>query len=1159
MLSSESIISLLDNITDAVFIHRINGKILYMNNRALALYGVKKDDINGLSIVSDLSGSNAPTANIKKIWRKVAADNNGSVTTIEWEARRPSDGSLFSVMVNLNRIMLRNNRIAILAVVSDITEQKHIDNMLRESEERYRTAIEYSNDGIAIVGDSKHLFVNNRFAEMFGYKNPEEIIGRDHSATVHPIDLAKVVGYNRSRHDGKQAPEKYRFMGIKKDGSTLYAEASVANTRYKGMSVSIAYIRDVTEQVYVEKLIQMQLRLSTRLVQSVTSKDAVVHTLEELISVMEMDSGGFYYVNHLSGDFELLWHCGLGNEYTEAIATVRNGSKEMDRFWQQYRCNTVLFYDPREALFEDAAIKEGLTLIASVPVMFNNELKGIICVSSHYLKKLNMSGANATKVLQTAAAQLATVLNRFGIEHELDRSRKQLKRIMDNSLVGMFKVMIDGTLVECNGTLAKIYGYDSKEDFMRAISGYSANTYVNSEDRNIFVDKIMNEGAVTGFEKKARHKNGGTIWLRLSARLVLEDGVYYIEGMSEDITAQKTAEHALEEEVKLLDTVLDNVPDIIGIQKPDHSIVRYNHAGYKSLGMTPEEVAGRKCYELIGRKNVCDICMTEKALYSKNMEQTEKYIPELGRTMFCRSNPVLDADGNVVFVVEQLQDITDRLHAEQAILMRTEAIEASIDGIAILNSDAFFIYSNRAHASIYGYDNPNDLIGKPWQMLYSSDETRRFKKDILPVLHKNGKWWGEATGKKKDGSYFPQELSMSVLSGGGFICVVRNITQRKLREQELYDKTLLLQTLIDANPVSLFYKDRQLKYKIWNVAFERFLGRSANEIQDNTAEGLFKRKDAVKKIRSDNKVIKYRTAVVYEDTIMSGSGVNKSVTVRKMPYIACDGTFKGIVGVVQDNTVLRETEYRNKLFMENTLDGIAVVTEGIHVYVNNRFAEMFGYDNPEEIIGHGQELVIHSDNLEKVRTLMARRKRGESVINHYIVKGVKKNGDLIYVDISVTSVDYNGNVSSLAFMRDVTDRVTAQIELKNTKELYETIFENTGVGTMVIEEDSTISTVNDMFVRISGYTDKKDIENKMTWKDFFDASVVGFMELYHYARRNAGSQTGIIPPNQYTTIFVDRYSNKKNVLLNVAMVPYTGKSVASVIILSDQTGAPLPL
>ena len=126
--------------------------------------------------------------------------------------------------------------VAIFAM--DITDRIKAEEALRESEERYRIAIEYSNDGVAIVKGGVHIYVNRKLVEMFGYDDPEEIIGKTHAVTVHPDDLRLVSDFNRRREEGEAVPLRYAFKGIKKNGDIIYIETSATNTQYQGESVS---------------------------------------------------------------------------------------------------------------------------------------------------------------------------------------------------------------------------------------------------------------------------------------------------------------------------------------------------------------------------------------------------------------------------------------------------------------------------------------------------------------------------------------------------------------------------------------------------------------------------------------------------------------------------------------------------------------------------------------------------------------------------------------------------------------------------------------------------------------------------------------------------------------------------------------------------------
>ncbi len=111
------------------------------------------------------------------------------------------------------------------------------------------------------------------------------------------------------------------------------------------------------------------------------------------------------------------------------------------------------------------------------------------------------------------------------------------------------------------------------------------------------------------------------------------------------------------------------------------------------------------------------------------------------------------------------------------------AIEAAMDGMAILDANQTYVYLNQSHAALYGYSHPDELIGRSWRCLYDDGELERFERDFMPQFARQGWLQVEATGRKKDGSKFPQEISLTALPNGGLICVVRDVSMRKLAER----------------------------------------------------------------------------------------------------------------------------------------------------------------------------------------------------------------------------------------------------------------------------------------------------------------------------------------------------------------------------------------
>jgi PAS domain S-box-containing protein len=134
-------------------------------------------------------------------------------------------------------------------------------------------------------------------------------------------------------------------------------------------------------------------------------------------------------------------------------------------------------------------------------------------------------------------------------------------------------------------------------------------------------------------------------------------------------------------------------------------------------------------------------------------------------------------------------DSVEQAYAEY-ILRHSDALEASLDGISIIENDRL-IYSNRSHAAMFGY-TVAELRDKSWKCLHSDEQIKYFEEIVKPILATSGQWQGETISIRKDGSTFNEELSLSILSNEQIICVCRNVTSQKavLRENKRKEDAL---------------------------------------------------------------------------------------------------------------------------------------------------------------------------------------------------------------------------------------------------------------------------------------------------------------------------------------------------------------------------------
>ncbi|WP_436347828.1 bacterio-opsin activator domain-containing protein [Natronorubrum sp. FCH18a] len=145
---------------------------------------------------------------------------------------------------------------------------------------------------------------------------------------------------------------------------------------------------------------------------------------------------------------------------------------------------------------------------------------------------------------------------------------------------------------------------------------------------------------------------------------------------------------------------------------------------------------------------------------------------------------VLLADGEFVGTVGVVRDITDRVEREHELSRRSAMMESALDGMGFSDETGVLRYVNPALADLHGYDDPADLTGTTWHVLFPDDEVSRLEQEALPILLDRGYWRGEAVGERADGSRFHQDHSLTALDDG-IVCLVRDVSKREAREHQL--------------------------------------------------------------------------------------------------------------------------------------------------------------------------------------------------------------------------------------------------------------------------------------------------------------------------------------------------------------------------------------
>jgi diguanylate cyclase (GGDEF)-like protein/PAS domain S-box-containing protein len=246
-------------------------------------------------------------------------------------------------------------------------------------------------------------------------------------------------------------------------------------------------------------------------------------------------------------------------------------------------------------------------------------------------------------------------------------------------------------------------------------------------------------------------------------------------------------------ELSSLQGIVDVSRDaIIGVTT-DGVIMSWNRGARGIYGYTAKEALGAPLSILFDHRNGQEATLLfEKVGRGENVTQHEMVHLKKGRTPIDVSitiSPIMDGKA-ITGASLVARDITERKRAAGSLAQQAAAMKASMDGMAIIDHCGVCIYLNDAYAKIFGYADPERLIGASWEMFYFDEELQRLKEQIMPAVWRDGSWRGEAMGLKLSGGALPLEISISSVDGGGLVQVVRDITERKKIEDTLRNSSL---------------------------------------------------------------------------------------------------------------------------------------------------------------------------------------------------------------------------------------------------------------------------------------------------------------------------------------------------------------------------------
>lgn len=256
--------NILEYNVDAVVIRDLEGNILEVNPAYEKMIGYTKEEVVN-KLVPFIKGREE---DVKKLIQDVV--KKGELSGFE-VVREKKNGELIYSHTSLSLLQDENGSPErVVGIWRDITEQKKDECALRESEERYRTLIEFCPDAIIVHAEGNIVFTNKAGLELFGACHEEELLGKRIWDFVDKVYWESVEDRIKSVHETNSVSTLLEERMIGLDGRIIYGEVATMPITYMSKQANQVIIRDITDKKRMENILRENDEQLRRIMDNIT-------------------------------------------------------------------------------------------------------------------------------------------------------------------------------------------------------------------------------------------------------------------------------------------------------------------------------------------------------------------------------------------------------------------------------------------------------------------------------------------------------------------------------------------------------------------------------------------------------------------------------------------------------------------------------------------------------------------------------------------------------------------------------------------------------------------------------------------------------------------------------------------------------------------------
>ena len=914
------------------------------------------------------------------------------------------------------------------------------------------------------------LECNQAMAEIFHFKSPAELVGKNGFTLVSPSDHQKRVDtVNRIAKNGLVRNVELNMQTC--DGKEFMA--SFSGRRLDNSSGSsrgfVAVVKNITVRKEMENSLKQKLRfekaisaISLRFVSLSNLNEAINASLADICKLCGASRGYIFFVDRIKQTMSMKYEwCNSGvrpNKGKLQSMSTANLSWFLNILQDRKSvCVGNVSKMPAAARAEQVIlVKQGVKSLVALPLYITNEFGGFVGFDN--IKSIEIWSLENIDLLRIYSEIIGSAVGNKRSMEALRTSEKRFVDISSNINEWVWEVDGEGRYIYSNDSVERILGYKPSEVLGRHFYDFFL-PQEREQLRKAAFETFGLRASFSGFINRNLHKNGSTVYLETSGVPVFDVNGQFTgyRGSDYDITERVKTEEALKANEEKYRQLINGMNDTAWVIDLDAKFVDVNDAAVKLLGYSREELLSMGPSDIdnsLSREQIKDMVRRMPADRVQVFETS--HTTKDGKTIPVEISSSLITYQGKQAVLSIARDITDRKKAQEALKESEEKfrnLSEELPNMIFINSKGKVVYANKKCEDIMGYTKEEfyspafnffSLIApESKEKLRSSYGKHSTGKEVDPYEYR----LVTKTGKKIDAVITSKLITYD--GERAILGIVTDISKLKETENALREARERYISLFDNAPLGVLVVDPDtLRAVEFNDLAHQQLGYSREEFSklsipdfetEETPEETRKHVDTMLREGGAEFETKHRTK---NGGILNVLVTTKTISLGGKTYL--HSIFHDITDIrkVQDALMASEAQYRQ--LIELAQEGVCAIDNNYYiVFVNPRMSQMLGFTE-SEMVGKHVLTFIDKAVQNKVGEFLENHKQGiRGSFEHELTR---KDGSHVYTRVTASQIiDDEGNpLGTLALLSDITQHKQMESQLEEySKHLEELVKERT--------------------------------------------------------------------------------------------------------------------